>query len=487
MGNIFSGHTVENNNIQQSHTLTQQQYEQYKYFMEQQQLQQKKLKQQQDQLNKQNEKLSKIKSHITNHLTTQSKPKQNVNPYQVNTDITPSNSNFTHNNQFETYSNFDRTTVDNTAQYWNQAQQAQQVNQNNQQYQNPQWQTNQYFQKPKNKQRNIKTEEEYKQEFIRKQNKRRKKYEKKLALFDNHEVFDPYKILNVSENYDLSQLKMAYKQAALHTHPDKGGNAKLFKLVTKAYMYLLDKFKNKESKQYVNLKKDFNEYADNQTGNNYGNEKSEIMKQRAINKFSESNGFNNQLFNKIYTDHRLYSINDEGYSKWMKDKKNRVKRQNPIKNSKLFSKNFNIDVFNSVFENLKNTQSESEALIEYREPNALNMMSNNGYTTLGQGKLDDFSSDTGSGIIFSDYKQAHGNSFLINPNAIKQQKRHKSMDHLQKSRSKISYKMSESDKLRYQQLKQEEIERERERVKRLEEQDYMAKQQFESLNQLMLQ
>ena len=58
----------------------------------------------------------------------------------------------------------------------------------------------------------------------------------------------------------------------------------------------------------------------------------------------------------------------------MKDKKNRVKRQNPIKNSKLFSKNFNIDVFNSVFENMKNTQTESQALIEYREPDALNMM-----------------------------------------------------------------------------------------------------------------
>ena len=90
MGNIFSGHTVENNNIQQSHTLTQQQYEQYKYFMEQQQLHQKKLKQQQDQLNKQNEKLSKIKSHITNHLIS-IKTKTKVNPYQVNTDITPSN------------------------------------------------------------------------------------------------------------------------------------------------------------------------------------------------------------------------------------------------------------------------------------------------------------------------------------------------------------------------------------------------------------
>lgn len=475
MGNIFSGHTVSKQvNTQQSHTLTQQQYEQYKYFMEQQNLQQKKIKQQQEQLALQNQKLSKIKNHITNHLTTnQQKPKQQVNPYELNSEITPSNSNFTHQNQFETFSKFDRSTQDNTANYWNQAQQVQQV------------QDNQYFQKSKKIYQ--KTEEEYKKDFIRKQNKRRRKYEKKLAMFDNHDVFDPYKILNVSENYDLSQLKVAYKKAALQTHPDKGGNAKLFKLVTKAYMYLLDKFKNKESKQYVNLKQDFKEFTGNQVGTNYGNDKSEIMKQRAINKFSESNGFNNQLFNKIYTDHRLYSINDDGYSEWMKDKKNKVKRKNPIKNSKLFSKNFNIDVFNSVFENLKNSQSESEELIEYREPNALNMMSNSGYTTLGQDKLSDFSSDTGSGVVFSDYKQAHGNSFLINPNSIKKQKKYKSMDHLQKARSKISYEMSESDKLRYQQLKQEELERERQRVKRLEYQDYEARQQFDKLNQLMLQ
>ena len=125
---------------------------------------------------------------------------------------------------------------------------------------------------------------------------------------------------------------------------------------------------------------------------------------------------------------------------WMKDKKNKVKRQNPIKNSKLFSKNFNIDVFNSVFENLKNTQSESEELIEYREPNALNMMSNSEYTTLGQDKLSDFSSDTGSGVVFSDYKQAHGNSFLINPNSIKKQKKYKSWTIFKKQEVKYHMK-----------------------------------------------
>ena len=117
-------------------------------------------------------------------------------------------------------------------------------------------QDNQYFQKVK---KYIKKQKEYKKDFIENKIKDGENM-KKLAMFDNHDVFDPYKILNVSENYDLSQLKVAYKKKTLQTHPDKGGNAKLFKLVTKAYMYLLDKFKNKESKQYVNLKQDFKVY-----------------------------------------------------------------------------------------------------------------------------------------------------------------------------------------------------------------------------------
>ena len=89
---------------------------------------------------------------------------------------------------------------------------------------------------------------------------------------------------------------------------------------------------------------------------------------------------------------------------------------------------------------------------------------------------------------FSDYKQAHSNNFLINPNMVKtHKKKYKDVQHLQKSRSKISYEMNDIDKLRYQQLKEEEKERERSRRERLEYEDYMAKQQFDKLNQLMLQ
>ena len=342
MGNIFSSHsTSKQNNKQNSHTLTKQQYEQYKYFMQQQQQQKQKIKKQEKQLEIQNKKLDKIKNHITNHLTTNNNQNKQAihNPYQLNTEITPNNNEYFQKQQFDTYRRFNQNEVDNTTQYWNQTQKNKHKIYNQYQTQNqnePQWKTD----KSQYSKKTIKTEEDYKQEFIRKQNKRRKKYEKKLSMFDNHEVFDAYQILNVSENYNLSELKLAYKQAALQTHPDKGGNPKLFKLVTKAYMYLLDKFKNKESKQYSNLKQDFQQFTENQIGNSNNNNidsNGAIRKSRTMAKFKDNEGFNNQLFNKIYTDHRLYSINDEGYTKWMKDKKNRVKRQNPIKNSKMFS------------------------------------------------------------------------------------------------------------------------------------------------------
>ena len=530
MGNLFSGHTnnqngnnPQNTNTQNpnTHTLTQEQFEQYKYFMEQQKIQKEKIKEQKRQLALQNKKISKIKKHITNHISNSNPPRQIENPYQYNTDVTPNQSGYSQKGGFESYSRYNKHEVDNTAQFWNQAQptnnqvhqaqQAQQTPQTNTPNWNtgntsnsnkPQWKTNPLNSQSHNQQHNQyhnqqyqqkqMTEEEYKQHFIRKQNRRRQKYEKKLAMFDNHQVFDPHKILNIPTDYNLSQLKVAYKQAALQTHPDKGGNPKLFKLVTKAYMYLLDKHKNQESKQYSNLKQDFKQFTQNQYGGNgdenMGSGVGNIHRTKTMEKFGEDGGFNNQLFNKIYTDHRLYSINDDGYAKWMKDKKNKVKRHNPIKNSKLFSKNFNIDVFNSVFENLKNTQTKSQALIEYREPNALNMMATSGYTSLGQDRISDFSSDTGGGMNFSDYKQAHSNNFLINPNMVKtHKKKYKDVQHLQKSRSKISYEMNDMDKLRYQQLKEGEKERERSRRERLEYEDYMAKQQFDKLNQLMLQ
>ena len=50
---------------------------------------------------------------------------------------------------------------------------------------------------------------------------------------------DPYKILNMSKNYDKTSLKKSYMKMAVKYHPDKGGDPKKFKIVTLAYKILL--------------------------------------------------------------------------------------------------------------------------------------------------------------------------------------------------------------------------------------------------------
>ena len=56
---------------------------------------------------------------------------------------------------------------------------------------------------------------------------------------------NPYKILNISKNYDESSLKKAFIKRAMIVHPDKGGekykDGKEFKLLTISYQVLLKK------------------------------------------------------------------------------------------------------------------------------------------------------------------------------------------------------------------------------------------------------
>ena len=54
---------------------------------------------------------------------------------------------------------------------------------------------------------------------------------------------DPYKILNISKNYDLEELKIKYKKIARKVHPDKGGSEQLFNLVTLCYKKLYEEYK----------------------------------------------------------------------------------------------------------------------------------------------------------------------------------------------------------------------------------------------------
>ena len=73
---------------------------------------------------------------------------------------------------------------------------------------------------------------------------------------------DPYQVLDVPRNFTWDQLKDAYRQAALKTHPDKkGGNKLVFDFVTTCFKTLAEEYKAKHSnKSHQDLKREASEY-----------------------------------------------------------------------------------------------------------------------------------------------------------------------------------------------------------------------------------
>ena len=84
----------------------------------------------------------------------------------------------------------------------------------------------------------------------------------------------------------MNDLKKSYRRAAIKTHPDRPGNEEQFEIVTKAYMYLIEKIKKEvKDKQYDELKSDYQDFEENED--------------QRIN-IDLSKKFNLDTFNKIY-------------------------------------------------------------------------------------------------------------------------------------------------------------------------------------------
>lgn len=301
--------------------------------------------------------------------------------------------------------------------------------------------------------------------FKKESSKRRQNFEKELNLLEKNNI-DPYQILELSNNYTLNQLTSAYKKKALKYHPDRpNGNKEIFQLVTKSYMFLMEEYKKKQQKSFHQMKNDYTDYLGNQE--NSGRKNVHLDKDK----------FNLEMFNKIYTENRLYDPNDEGYGDLKETETNT--EQMP----KLFSDNFNLNVFNSLFSNQKNKYQKKE-IIKYSKPVPTKIKAELKYSNIGEGKIDDFSGNTDSGLAYSDYKKAHSNK-LINVNNISIQQ-YKNVDELEKKRSNIRYKMNGNEKRRYDlELKNNKI-NEIKRLERKKIQDQNIHNQFKKINNYLI-
>jgi curved DNA-binding protein CbpA len=289
---------------------------------------------------------------------------------------------------------------------------------------------------------------------------------------------DPYKVLGINKNFSIDELKNAYKKMALQVHPDKGGSEYLFKLVTLCYRTLSREFKKQHSdKQYHELKAEF-------TKTQHTNQsKQNIYMDSTINTNDFSKGFNIDKFNNLFEQNKIETVTDIGYGDFLKSTKE--KEQKNIFATKKFSN----DLFNKYFEKQADKNLETNKfVVKYTDPEPLSASKKIAYTELGIESIDDFSSDNTSrkNLNFMDLKIAHTTSRIVDPKNVNQRKEYRNIQEFENDRSKVSYTLEDKDKLHYEKLKKQKELIEKRRIENQIKIDNLSTQQFEKIHKLLL-
>ena len=344
-------------------------------------------------------------------------------------------------------------------------------------------------------------EEKRRREFAERQRQRRMQYQSTLSDLEKSNI-DALKLFQLPSNYTLDELKVAYKKLAMKTHPDKtGGNAEQFQLVTKCYMSLLEKHKNRESEKPFNdlrtgsknyLEEQARQHMKNINLNNKNNRNVDSSKNNNIKAIEgetlQRDKFDAKLFNKIYEQNKLWESGDDGYGDWFKS------NETDEAPEEVFGNKFNLNVFNSTFEDYKEKLTgQTGALQQYKEPESL-VSTSTGFTDIDiyARKLDDFSKPLPSGkggkndLSYTDLKTAYtGRGAFIDPNKV-EYKTYKSIDELKRDRGNIRYDMTPEQQREYEIKKMREIEEEERRQELIRQRDTVVSNSYSKIHEKML-
>lgn len=314
-------------------------------------------------------------------------------------------------------------------------------------------------------------ERKRRQEFKEYQRKKEEYMKREIEKFE--ENYNPFEILGLPKNhFVLSDIKKAYKKMALKYHPDKVGDQykDKFQLITQAYIYLLNKAEEvKEVEVKMSKKVTKMEYRD------------DINEDGVQNIYVNKDKFNLKQFNEIFE--KYYEPDEEievGYGEMYKQRDDEIEDE-----SKVFGKNFNKDVFNAHFDDIKKKKRPEDLQVSrYQEPEAYGVATTAGFRELGSGRLNDYSGN--SSLNYTDYRKAHvQESVLIDPKSVKL-KEYRNVDQLKNEREQLSYQATHEDSLRYQTMERLRREREEEQQNRLRDQDRRYEQQYRKINQKLI-
>jgi curved DNA-binding protein CbpA len=295
-------------------------------------------------------------------------------------------------------------------------------------------------------------------------------YEREVQYEDKNDKpnlkIDPYKILNMSKNYDKNSLKKSYMKMAVKYHPDKGGDPKKFKIVTLAYKILLKKLEERDNdKLHDDLKNGSKDFIRDQKSNN----------KRNVN--MKGDNFDINLFNKTYNENRLSDdFMDEGYGDWLKN----AEEETGVKMDQ-----FNKTKFHNEFMKQKKKKTSSR-LQKYKDPEELVSMGNrDSIMILGKEKVSSYSGES-NGLAYRDLREAYSESTLIDTDSVDLSERKNNIMEYKSQRKNISHQMSESD-IRNQVMREEEEKREEvARLERIKNRDTQISNHYEMMHQRLV-
>jgi curved DNA-binding protein CbpA len=310
-------------------------------------------------------------------------------------------------------------------------------------------------------------QQQAKQRFESEQEQRRRQFYDELNEVSNLK-YNPLQVLGLDQNINHSErdIKLAYKKLATRYHPDKGGNPEMFKVLTKAYLFLIKKTSedNYEEKGHDSLKSHYSTEDTSYTPN--------------------EKDFDVGYFNKLFSENKLENIDDDsGYGDWLKQDDISKK-----KTGNIFNEKFNLDVFNKVFDELDEDEHVDSQIDIYKEPEVLPSTTMD-YTEVDYKKSAEYTKNnvlnSKVGIQYTDLKSAHTNTKLINPNKVNI-KQYKDVEEYSKVRDTQDFTVTEKDRQIMERQRQMLEDQERERQARVKSRDIQLEQHSNRVSKLML-
>lgn len=299
---------------------------------------------------------------------------------------------------------------------------------------------------------------------------KKKASEKALSFFQSC-----LKVLNIEEEVALTDdvLRIAYKKAVIKAHPDRGGSEEHFEAVTRAYAYLTDILhliqgqKGRSDKPVPTL--------------------DSVQEQRKAQSVQVAHvepvrlnpkNLNINAFNQMFEQTRVPDPDEDGYGDWLKGQDEiAIKKKN-------FGKEFNRDIFNSMFEKEMNS-GYNDTSLALRQPEALTAYMASGIE-LGRDRPPDYTAALNASTKFTDLKSAYTKENTFSSQVAGMPIENRTFDSYRAQREKGPAKFSDEEQNTINAWQRRQEDSEKNRQLRAAQEHLLASEYHERMKRLVL-